>query len=97
MCEKNGLGPRKLVIIADGTPNAFVMGGKYIFFFTGLSVPLKTVDEAAFVIGHEIGHTLAGHWGEGMVRTGVAALIALFLGVLGGNASVTAEVRLLVE
>lgn len=51
ICSKNGLGERKLVIITDGKPNAFVLGGKYIFVFTGLGKALASVEQVAFVIG----------------------------------------------
>ncbi|NGZ98640.1 MAG: hypothetical protein CV089_21415 [Nitrospira sp. WS110] len=38
--------------------NAFVTGGKYIYVFTGLINQAGTDDELAFVLGHEIGHSL---------------------------------------
>ena len=41
--------------------NAFVTGGKYIYVFTGLLKQTETDDELAFVLGHEIGHSLLKH------------------------------------
>lgn len=38
--------------------NAFVTGGKYIYVLTGLLKQVETEDELAFVLGHEIGHSL---------------------------------------
>jgi Zn-dependent protease with chaperone function len=85
ICTANGLGKRKLIIINDAKPNAFVLGGKYIFVFTGLFKPLTNVGQVAFVIGHEIGHTMAGHWGEGLLRNGAATAVAIFLSIFGGQ------------
>ena len=41
--------------------NAFVTGGEYIYVFTGLLKQTETDDELAFVLGHEIGHSLLKH------------------------------------
>lgn len=92
MCSRSGIPKRKLVIIADHKPNAFVVGGQYIFLFTGLSKALPMVDQIAFVLGHEIGHTLAGHWGDGMVRRGMVTAAAILLAFVGGNAQITSQV-----
>ncbi len=40
------------------TENAFVNGGPFIYVFTGLVDKARTDDELAFVLGHEIAHTL---------------------------------------
>ena len=50
-----------VVRVLDTDPpivNAFVTGGKYIYVFTGLIIQAETDDELAFVLGHEIGHSL---------------------------------------
>lgn len=50
-----------VVRVLDTEPsvvNAFVTGGKYIYVFTGLLQQAGTEDELAFVLGHEIGHSL---------------------------------------
>jgi len=50
-----------VVRVLDTDPpivNAFVTGGKYIYVFTGLIKQAETDDELAFVLGHEIGHSL---------------------------------------
>ena len=50
-----------VVRVLDTDPlivNAFVTGGKYIYVFTGLLKQAGTDDELAFVLGHEIGHSL---------------------------------------
>ena len=38
--------------------NAFVTGGKYIYVFTGLLKEADSDDEVAFILGHELGHSL---------------------------------------
>lgn len=50
-----------VVRVLDTNPpivNAFVTGGKYIYVLTGLIQQAGTDDELAFVLGHEIGHSL---------------------------------------
>lgn len=41
--------------------NAFVTGGKYIYVFTGLIQQAASEDELAFVLSHELGHSLLKH------------------------------------
>ncbi len=41
--------------------NAFVTGGKYIYVFTGLMKQATSEDELAFVLSHELGHSLLRH------------------------------------
>lgn len=43
------------------TANAFVTGGKYIYVFTGLVNEAASDDELAFVLSHELGHSLLKH------------------------------------
>lgn len=40
------------------TVNAFVTGGKYVYVFTGLIDEATSDDELAFVLSHELGHSL---------------------------------------
>lgn len=43
------------------TVNAFVMGGKYIYVYTGLLGEVSSDDELAFILSHEIGHSILKH------------------------------------
>ena len=55
---------RWVVRVLDTNPpiaNAFVTGGKYIYVFTGLIKQAATEDELAFVLSHELGHSLLKH------------------------------------
>ena len=60
-----GQDPRRWVVrVFDTEPkteNAFVTGGKYIYVFTGFLEAAQSEDEIAFVLGHELGHSLLQH------------------------------------
>ena len=43
------------------TVNAFVAGGKYIYVYTGLIEQATSNDELAFVLSHELGHSILQH------------------------------------
>lgn len=43
------------------TVNAFVAGGKYVYVYTGLISQANSNDELAFVLSHELGHSLLQH------------------------------------
>ncbi len=48
-------------LIEKDEMNAFTIPGGYIYFFEGLYDKLKTDDEIASVLAHEIGHSAARH------------------------------------
>ncbi len=53
-----------VVRVIDTKPpvaNAFVTGGKYIYVYTGLIKEASSDDELAFVLSHELGHSLLKH------------------------------------
>lgn len=54
--------PSKWIVrVLDTNPpveNAFVAGGRYLYLYTGLINNVSSVDELAFVLGHEISHAL---------------------------------------
>ncbi len=56
-------------VLADNqTINAFALPGGQIFITTGLLNLLKTEDELAGVLGHEIGHVIGRHSAEQMAK-----------------------------
>jgi metalloendopeptidase OMA1, mitochondrial len=66
-------------LINDDTPNAFALPGGYVGVNTGLFQVVKTEDQLAAVMGHEIGHVIARHpeeriSREALVGTGAAVL-----------------------
>ncbi|MDE2112797.1 MAG: M48 family metallopeptidase [Alphaproteobacteria bacterium] len=60
-----GQNPDDWVIrVLDTNPpriNAFVVGGRYVYIYTGLMAFAQSDDELAFVIAHELGHSLLKH------------------------------------
>ena len=65
--------------------NAFAVPGGYVFVFSGLLAKVKSEDELAGVLGHEIAHVNAHHISrmqqEGQLWN-VAALLGIFLGLI---------------
>ncbi len=53
-----------VVRVLDTDPklvNAFVVGGKYVYVYTGLLAQNPSDDELAFILSHELGHSLLKH------------------------------------
>lgn len=77
------------VIDDDQNVNAFCMPGGLMAMYTGLVKQLgATDDEIAQVMGHEIGHALAGHGAEKM-----SVQLASSVGVLAVSAAATKNSR----
>ena len=79
-----------VVRILDTTPktaNAFVVGGKYVYVFTGLVDEAKSDDEIAFVVGHELGHSLLKHGlrQQNDMSSVLANLATIFAASLNGS------------
>lgn len=64
IAQKGGFVQPTFTIVRSDQANAFVLPGNHIFVFTGLFQYIKTEDELAAVLGHEMAHTLARHVGE---------------------------------
>lgn len=58
-----GLDPRNvdIVLIGDGSINAFVAGGQAVYLNSGLIDAADTAEEVQGVIAHELGHVTGGH------------------------------------
>jgi predicted Zn-dependent protease len=82
-----GQDPTEWVVrVLDTDPklvNAFVVGGKYVYVYSGLLAQNPSDDELAFILSHELGHSLLKHQ-ERQANDGsstwaaVAGLAALF-------------------
>jgi len=70
-------------LINDDTPNAFALPGGYVGVNTGLFQVVKTEDQLAAVMGHEIAHVIARHPEERISRE---ALVGTGAAVLGAAA-----------
>ncbi|TKW60841.1 MAG: peptidase M48 [Blastochloris viridis] len=54
----------KVVLLPEKDFNAYVNGGSYVMVYKGLLDSVKSDDEIAAVIGHEVGHVAANHVGR---------------------------------
>jgi len=89
-------------VLDDPTVNAFALPGGYVYVTRGLLVHLRSKDELAAVLGHEIGHVTARHGVVQLRKTKVAAAsVGVFrvidpnLRHVGGLAAGTAGLALL--
>lgn len=78
-------------VIESKEINAFALPGGPVFFYTGILDRMKTEDEIAGVMGHEMTHVLREHWAyavrDQQKKQGLLALGAVFgapTGVLQG-------------
>lgn len=74
----------ELVLVNDGSINAFVAGGQAIYVHTGLISAAETANEVQGVLAHELGHITAGHAVRFNERTKAAngiSILSLLLGV----------------
>jgi beta-barrel assembly-enhancing protease len=72
----------KVEVIDDpGQVNAFATPGGYLYVFTGLLRAAENEAEVVGVMGHEVGHVLARHFAQRLVKTyTLQGLIAIALG-----------------
>lgn len=86
-----GLEPRNvdIILVNDGSINAFVAGGQAIYIHSGLIGAADHVDEVQGVIAHELGHITGGHvtrFNEGLKPATGITLLSLLLGVAAAAA-----------
>lgn len=67
----------KLYLVHSDVFNAFVLPSGEIFVFTGLVSSMKSRDELAIILAHEISHALLKHGAEGLSHHGVTEVISL--------------------
>ncbi|KAI9894789.1 MAG: hypothetical protein M1814_000008 [Vezdaea aestivalis] len=79
----------ELTLIESKETNAFVTPSGHICVFTGILPLLKDDDMLAAVIGHEIGHVIAGHARESMSKKSIAMLLIPMLALLGVSMDAT--------
>ncbi|MDP7420677.1 MAG: M48 family metallopeptidase [bacterium] len=72
-------------VVRQDDANAFNTGGLYIYVFTGLLDLSKTDDSLAFVLSHEIAHTIAGHHARLQDNLMREQVLVLILGALIKN------------
>jgi len=72
----------EFVVFEDKTPNAFALPGGKVGVHTGLFQVTQNEAGLAAVVGHEIGHVIAGHGGERMSQQILAAGIGIGIGAV---------------
>lgn len=80
----------EFVLFEDSTPNAFALPGGKVGVNSGIFQVARNDAQLAAVIGHELGHVVAGHSGERMSTGILGSVGAAALGVLlgqGGNST----------
>lgn len=74
----------EVVLINDGSVNAFVAGGQAIYVHSGLLGTADTANEVQGVLAHELGHITAGHavrFDERSKAANGISILSLLLGV----------------
>lgn len=77
----------ELVLINDGSINAFVAGGQAIYVHSGLINEAGSANEVQGVLAHELGHITAGHVVRFNERTKAATNISILSLLLGVGAA----------
>jgi len=86
LTDANGMPRHDYILVDSDEVNAFVVGGNTVFVYTGILPILQNVSGAAMVLGHEMGHVLAGHPVEGMAQALGTIAVSLALSIFGtGN------------
>jgi len=85
LTDANGLPRHDYILVDSEEVNAFVVGGNTVFVYTGILPILQNVSGAAMVLGHEMGHVLAGHPVEGMAQALGTIALSLCLSIFGAG------------
>jgi len=73
-------------VVDNKTMNAFALPGGPTFFYTGLLSKLRTEDQLAGVLAHEIAHTRKEHWASAYAENQKRSLgLMAILTILGAN------------
>jgi predicted Zn-dependent protease len=86
LAEAAGLGEGavEVILVNDGSINAFVAGGQRIFIHSGLINAADTANEVQGVLAHELGHITGGHvnrMSEGVGQASKISLLTMLAGV----------------
>jgi predicted Zn-dependent protease len=88
LIEAAGLRPEnvQIVLVGDGTINAFVAGGQIVYIHSGLITAADNANEVQGVIAHELGHITGGHVISGAQGAKAATAVMLLSLLLGAAA-----------
>jgi predicted Zn-dependent protease len=87
----NNLPPHIYVVIESDEVNAFVTGSNVVFVFTGILPILNNVSGMAMVLGHEMGHVIAGHGADGIAQSLLTLGVSLAVQLFGTGSDIVAE------
>ena len=82
----------EFVLFEDNSANAFALPGGKVGVNTGIFKVAKTDAQLAAVIGHELGHVVAGHSGERMSTGLIGAAAVAGVGILLGDSGSTERI-----
>jgi len=88
--------PYKLIILDTAVPNAISTPG-YIFVTRGMLRLGLDAEEWAFVLGHEMTHTVKRHVAQFIERANAGTLISVIIAIVSGNRTTVDLVRLVVD
>ena len=74
-------------VVDSGLVNAFSTPGGYVYLTRGLLALANSEAEVAAVLGHEMGHVIAGHQVERYRRSQSAGIGSLLLGAVSGSSA----------
>jgi predicted Zn-dependent protease len=77
----------EFVVVQDESANAFAMSGGKVAFHTGIFKLMKSDDEVAVVMGHEVAHVICRHGNERVSQS------LLSQGVLMGTSAVMKDTK----
>jgi predicted Zn-dependent protease len=83
-----GLDPNavEIMIVQDGTLNAFVAGGQRIFINTGLLLRTERANQLIGVMAHETGHIAGGHLARAQEELNRLSTLQILEALLGAGA-----------
>src|SRR5437870_13498569 len=88
--------PYKVIILDTPIPNAISTPG-YIFVTRGMLRLGLDAEEWAFVLGHEMTHTVKRHVAQFIERANAGTLISVIIAIVSGNRTTVDLVRLVVD
>ncbi len=89
--ERESASDWEVVVFEDESANAFALPGRKIGVHTGLLAIAENQHQLAAVIGHEIGHVLAGHANERVSQANLAQAGMVLAQVAGQASGMTPE------
>ena len=91
LTDANNLPRHTYIVIDSDEVNAFVTGSNIVFVYTGILPILENVSGMAMVLGHEMGHVIAGHGADGIASSLVTLGVSLAVQLFGSGSDLVSE------